>query len=140
MSHMTVMETLFTELDCLLAALQKVQTRTGPWTKNKIEIHDKPVDLYGYDGQLRPQKGNLVIRRQWVGSASNDLAFTKNKTTGCYDAVISDYDRNYYNSKWMDGLKQGYATEVAKKYAPAGYSLQETTVGENIHMVYVRNY
>lgn len=108
MSHMAVTRTVFTDRELLIAALEKQGFR-----RNQIEVHDRPVTLYGYDGRPRPEKGEIVVRRQFVGSASNDLAFRRG-ADGAYVAIISDYDRNtQYGRKWQHGLAEHYMTGKA---------------------------
>jgi hypothetical protein len=83
----------------LIAALEE---RCPHW-KGKIEVHDTPQVMYGYDGELRPTTAELIIRRHDVGSGSNDLGFAKQKD-GTYSAVISDYDRKRYSAAWLQDL------------------------------------
>ena len=80
-THLTPM----IEQDCLLAALADVGI-----SRQKVEVHAQPVALVGYEGQQRQQSAHLVIRRQHIGSASNDLGFLFSPTG--YKAIISDYD------------------------------------------------
>lgn len=65
-----------------------------------------PVNLHGYMGDTRKQKANVVVPRQYVGGAANDLgwALGPDKTT----EFISDYDKGYYNEDWQTDLKDQY--------------------------------
>ena len=38
--------------------------------ESQIEIHEQAVPLYGYQGDVRPQKAHIVIRRQRIGSGA----------------------------------------------------------------------
>lgn len=87
------------------------------WTKEMIEVHDTPANLVGYRGDTRAQKANIIIRRQYVGSASNDLGFLYNEETGAYDVIVSDYDSGQYNQRWLDNMGLQYGQEVVKDIA-----------------------
>ena len=69
--------------------------------------HNLP--LYGYQGDLRPQTADIVIRRKEVGSASNDAGFIWNSATKNYTQIISEFDAG-----------QGRLTTkmIKKAYAP----------------------
>ena len=56
----------------------------------QIEVHDQPVALYGYQGDVRPQKAHIVIRRQHVGSGANDVGWER-QADGTYRARISEF-------------------------------------------------
>jgi hypothetical protein len=49
------------------------------------------LPLYGYEGDRRAETAELVVRRQHLGRASNDLGFRR--TSGGFVPVISEYDR-----------------------------------------------
>ena len=67
-------------------------------------------------GKMRPQKANIIIRRQNVGSASNDMGFVK-KADGTYDIIVDQYSQTSlkYDQSWLGKLKQAYAASVATK-------------------------
>ena len=54
MSHFTVVEIEATDAACLIDALEVLGY------KGKIEVHDRPVTLIGYDGQPRLLDGQEV--------------------------------------------------------------------------------
>jgi hypothetical protein len=112
MSHYTEVVTEFTDVDCLVKALEVLKPR---W-KGIIEVHQTAQSLYGYTGDVRPQKAHVIIRKQYVGGSSNDIGFER-QTDGSYKAIISDYDRNslQYNDEWLGKLKQGYNAEKIVK-------------------------
>lgn len=89
------------------AALVDALMETGNWTVEQIEVHHEPQNLFGYRGDERAEKAHIIIRRKYVGSASNDLGFIK-KEDGTYEVVISEYDSNKYGSKWIGKLKSNY--------------------------------
>lgn len=64
-----------------------------------VEVHHEPVNLFGYKGDIRDEKAEIICRRGFVsnylgGGASNDAGFTLKD--GCFEAIISDYD----NGRW----------------------------------------
>lgn len=104
----------------------KALKRVG-FTDAQIEVHDKSTNLYGYRGDKRPDKANVIIRRKNVGCASNDLGFELQED-GTYRAIISDYDKRRYNDQWMARVNQGYAVEQAKSaFQTNGWDVTETT-------------
>ena len=49
------------------------------------------LPLYGYRGDRRPETAGLVVRREHIGSASNDLGFAR--SADGYFPIISDFDQ-----------------------------------------------
>jgi hypothetical protein len=96
--------------DCLLAALLEVG-----FGRAQIEVHNAPVNLVGYEGAGRSQKAEIVIRRQHVGPASNDIGFHLTPTG--YTAIISDFDRQQYGPEWIKGLCASYQEHEKRKIA-----------------------
>lgn len=92
--------------------------------RDQIEIHDEPVALYGYQGDLRPQQANIVIRRQHIGPAANDVGWER-MFDGTYRAWISEYDgRHRFNAAMQGRIKQEYAfTAVATQQQAMGRSV-----------------
>ncbi|HEY3954935.1 MAG TPA: hypothetical protein VGM53_16300 [Streptosporangiaceae bacterium] len=70
MSHFTTMTTQLTDTDALRAALADLGY-------GKIEVHDQPQQLYGYLGGKRADRANVIIRREHIGRASNDIGFLR---------------------------------------------------------------
>lgn len=64
--------------------------------------------MYGYKGDKREQIAEVIIRKKYIGSSSNDIGF-KLQEDGTYEAIISEFDKNKYNEKWLDSLSQRYA-------------------------------
>jgi hypothetical protein len=76
MSHFTVVEIEATDASCLIEALEALGY------KSKIEVHDRPVTLIGYDGRPRLLDGRevraeIAIRRQHLWEAANDIGFAR---------------------------------------------------------------
>jgi hypothetical protein len=121
MSHYSEVVIEMTDTGCLVAALERLGF------KGKVEVHSEAQPLYGYLGDVRSQKAHVIIRRQHVGSAANDLGFER-QADGKYRAFISDFDRsdNGYNDAWLGRLKQAYGVEKAKVEArKKGYLVTE---------------
>lgn len=142
MSHYLDCQTEFRDQDVLIEALLKVgRARTGGvWCKSTIEVHDKPTNLFGFQGDVRPDKANIIIRRQNVGGMSNDIGFRKEEN-GTYTAVISDYDRYAYNDGWMSKLKQEYANaKLKKEYKRKGLHTKEERKADGTIRLTVRGF
>jgi hypothetical protein len=135
MSQFVRCKTVIRDPQCLVAALLKL----GRWAEEQIEVHSAPVPLFGYQGDQRTETAEIIIRRQYVGLASNDLGFKK-AIDGTYQAVISEYDgRHGYDQKWLTGVVDGYNRErIVKECQLAGYSYQvETRNGEEHVIAYI---
>ena len=124
MSHYTEVKTIFKDRYCLVKALEAV------YGKGSVEIHTQGAALIGYRGDDRSKTSganyappcNVIVRRQKIGQASNDIGFRWND--GRFDAYVSEYDAGAFKNK---GLEQKYATLVVKKQAAIlGYTVQET--------------
>ena len=107
MSHYTECKTSFKSKTMLVKALIEVGFR-----ENQIELHEEAVNLYGYQGDMRKQKANVVIRRQNVGTASNDIGFAR-QADGTYKAMISEYDQHTYGKAWINKLKCAYTKHLS---------------------------
>jgi hypothetical protein len=121
MSHYSEVAIELTDEGCLVAALGRLGF-TG-----KVEVHKEAQALYGYQGDMRPQKAHIIIRRQHVGRAANDLGFER-QADGSYRAWVSEYDQKYnkYDDAWLGRLKQAYGIEKVRKEAKKkGYRVSE---------------
>jgi hypothetical protein len=159
-AYMTLL-TPMTDQECLLAALADLG-----FGLSKVEIHETPVSLVGYRGDQRAQTAHIVIRRQHVGSASNDVGFLASPMG--YQAFVSGYDHPRFGSGWLTQLNNRYQTRWAEKQEriaaeerrrleeerqrvveaqrkavherakKMGYQVQETREGEAIRLVLVK--
>jgi len=88
MSHYATLQTEFRYRNCLIKALEDV------YGVGNVEIYenDDPARLYGYQGDLRPEIANIIVRRKFVGRAANDLGFMYDRKTKTYKTIISEYD------------------------------------------------
>lgn len=108
MSAYLTLLTPMTDQECLLAALVDLG-----FDKAKVEVHATPVQLVGYQGDRRSQTANIVIRRQHVGAASNDVGFLS--TTTGYQALVSGYDHPRFGAGWITQLSQRYQAHADAK-------------------------
>jgi hypothetical protein len=110
MSHFVECRTEFRDPQALVAALVECG-----FHESQIEIHDQAVPLFGYQGDERPQKAHIVIRRQHVSQAANDVGWER-QTDGTYRAWISEYDgRHRFNAQMQNRIKQEYAYQVVSR-------------------------
>lgn len=109
MSAYLTLLTPMTDQECLLSALVDLG-----FDQAKVEVHATPVQLVGYAGDRRGQTANIVVRRQHVGAASNDVGFLA--TAIGYQALVSGYDHPRFGAGWITQLSQRYQVhEGAKK-------------------------
>jgi len=101
--------TVFEDKDSLVKGLGE-----NGYGLNTVEVHDIPQTLFDYCGYPRPQKAHIILRRQFVGGAANDIGFLKN-TDGTYTAIISEYDSMRHNTAWITNLTKSYAKHALIK-------------------------
>lgn len=105
---MTFTDTAFKDRECLLNALSECGYET-------VE-EGASLSLYGYQGDKRAETAQIVVRRNFIGSASNDLGFQK--TENGYVPVISEYDQRYMmQGKFIANLRTNYNLKSAEKLA-----------------------
>ena len=109
MSAYHTQKTQYKDKDCLIAALKEQGYGT-------VEDHEIAQHLVGYHSDVRPEKANIIVRRQYISSAANDLGFVKEEN-GTYSAIVSSYDSGKHNSEWYLGLKRAYVERVDIKTA-----------------------
>jgi hypothetical protein len=129
-SHFTRLKTRLTDKAALVQALADVGYKL-------VEIHDTPQTLYGYRGDKRAELAEVIVRRKYVGPASNDLGFRRT-ADGSFEAIISAFDRRKHSQTWLDRLTQRYAYHVARaKLQEQGFDLvsEETAKDGRIHLV-----
>ncbi len=107
MSHYVECTPGFKDREALIEALVAVG-----FDRCQIETHEEAVPLFGYQGDQRPQKAHIIIRRQHVGVAANDVGWERTPD-GSYRAWISEYDdRHRFNPEMQNRIKQEYAYQV----------------------------
>jgi hypothetical protein len=119
MSVYKEIRTEFRNRESLLAAFKElgIPVETSP---------GNTIGLYGYHNDLRPEKASVVVRRQHVGSASNDLGFAWDAENNVFKAIISEYDTHAGGRDIVNRLKQPYAKQEINRQAKArGYMVHE---------------
>jgi hypothetical protein len=118
MSHFTCIKTQIKSRDALVKALADVGFKT-------VEVHEAAQPLYGYQGDVRPETSEVIIRRQHIGQWSNDIGF-KCQDDGTFEAIISEYDRSQYSQAWLNHLTQRYGYHTLMATAPEqGFTIEE---------------
>lgn len=133
MSKYATFQTTIKDAALLVAALKAMGFKT--------ECHDEPVSLYGFAGDIRPEKGNVIIRRKDTGiGASNDIGFLRQED-GTYRAIISGYDRGAkFNDAWLASLSQNYGVERAlaianqRGHVLVGRETIKTATGQRVQL------
>lgn len=142
MSHFVECDTQFRDRQALIAAL----VRCG-FEASQIEVHEEEVSLFGYQGDVRPQKAHVVIRRQHIGTGANDAGWQR-QPDGTYRAWISEFDCGKgqyahrmdtarFSAAVQDRIKQEYAFEViARQQRAKGRSVtRQRLAGGEIEVV-----
>lgn len=109
MSHFTRVRTQLRDPRLLVEALGAVGYR-------QVEVHATPQTLYGYQGDPRAERAEVVVRREHIGRASNDIGFAR-RADGSYEAIISSYDRGRHSEAWLAELAQAYGRVATLRYA-----------------------
>ncbi len=99
-------DVLFTDRKLLLAALADL----GYGTVEEGE----GLPLFGYRGDQRPETAEIVVRRGHLGSASNDLGFTR--TPQGYVPLVSEYDQQtLQGGRFLVKLRTAYSEHVVEE-------------------------
>ncbi len=114
MSHYVECKPGFKDREALIEALVAVG-----FGRDQIEVYEQAAPLYGYRGDERPQRAHIVIRREHVGPAANDVGWER-LPDGTYRAWISEYDaRHRFDPALQDRIKQEYAVAAVTRQARA---------------------
>ncbi len=98
------------------------------------DVHETPVALVGYAGDMRNQKAEIVVSKKEINKnftgASNDLGFTWNEEEGAYDMICSEYDER---AKIPQRIMQSYAVMVIQKAAEANnFTVKQSVDSKNL--------
>ena len=126
MSHFVEVKTEYKDQKCLALALKEIF--------GNVEVCEQPKALIGWHGDDRSKlvsdnpnyapACHLIVRRKFIGSASNDIGF-RHSGDGKWSAYISAFDKTD-NSVRIGQIAQQYAKQVTIKTAKIkGYSVQE---------------
>ncbi|HEU5334039.1 MAG TPA: hypothetical protein VFU73_14770 [Actinocrinis sp.] len=97
-----------TDPECVVKALADMG-----YPAKKVEVHDTPVPLVGFDRSAAGSVANIVIRRKYVGRLSNDIGFLRTATG--YRIFISDYDQHRFGPAWQAQLQLRYIAHSLAK-------------------------
>jgi hypothetical protein len=123
MSHYTVLETQIADARLLAEAL-------GDMGFLDVEVHREPQALYGYLGDRRAERAEVIVRRDYIGAGSNDIGFAR-QPDGSFQAIVSDFDRGTYDEAWIGRLTQRYAYRAAREtLAAQDFDLVEEQVDQ----------
>jgi hypothetical protein len=121
MSHFTTIKTQLRDVESLVQALADVGFK-------QVERHETAQHLYGFQGDVRSQTAEVIIRRQCISGASNDIGF-KRQPNGSFEAIISEYDRHRYNEQWINQVTQRYGLHQLRTTASAeGFAIEQEEV------------
>lgn len=107
MSHFTTLRTKITDVQALVAALNDVG-------QPRVHVYDEPRHLRGFLGDVRPQTAEVIIAKEDIGPASNDIGF-KQQPDGSFTAIVSEFDRSRYSLAWLHRLTQRHAYHLSKR-------------------------
>lgn len=124
MSHFTTMTTQITDPDALRSALADVGY-------SDVEIHEEARPLFGYLGDMRADRAHVIVRRRYIGRASNDIGFRR-EPDGHFLAVISEFDRRVHDDAWLGRVSARHAYHATSAtLAEQGFHLADETVEED---------
>jgi hypothetical protein len=109
MSHFSTIKTQFKDRECLVEALKTFGFMP--------QVHEKPQHLYGWVGDRREQKAHIIVTRQQIGGAANDLGFLFDGEQ--YQTLISDYDQANGYAKAGTGLGPTFLAKLNQQYCKA---------------------
>lgn len=108
MSAYIQLATPMTDVECLVDAIADVG-----FARAVVEVHEEAVSLVGYEGAARVQHAHVIIRRQHIGSASNDIGFVRTPTG--LRLIVSDFDRTRFDAMWLARLSEQYELHRKEK-------------------------
>ena len=95
------------------------------------------LPLYGYQGDRRPETAELVVRRRYLGSASNDRGFAR--TPAGFVPIISEYDqRVLHGGQLLTKLRTAYSERVVEAVTRQLHGTARRTVEGSVIKVKVR--
>lgn len=127
--YLTYPDLVFKDRRLLIAALADLGYE-------RIEEGER-LPLFGYRGDQRPETAEIVVRRQYVGSASNDLGFTR--TEHGYVPIVSDYDqRTLHGGRFLVKLRTAYSERVVEEVRRRLHGTAHRTVEGSLVKIRVR--
>jgi len=104
--YLTFTDVVFKDRRLLLAALADV---------GYAEVEEgEALPLFGYRGDRRPETAEIVIRRQHIGSLSNDIGFAH--TSEGYVPIVSEFDQqSLHGGRFLPKLRTAYSERVVEE-------------------------
>ena len=95
------------------------------------------LPLYGYQGDRRPETAEIVVRRRYLGAASNDLGFAR--TPDGYVPIVSEYDqRTLHGGQFLAKLRTAYSEHVVEEVRQRLHGTVRRTVEGGVVKITVR--
>ena len=95
------------------------------------------LSLYGYQGDRRPETAEIVVRRHYLGSASNDVGFAR--TQAGYVPIVSEYDqRALQGGKLLPKLRTAYNERVVEEVRRRVHGTARRVVEGNLVKIKIR--
>ncbi|GAA3260965.1 DUF1257 domain-containing protein [Dactylosporangium siamense] len=133
MSHYTRVRTRMREPKLIAEALANLGLPL-------VEVHDIPQRLIGYRGDTRRSTAEVIVRREHIGLASNDIGFRRTGD-GTFEAVISDYDRQTYDADWLGRVSYQYGRAATLQFAEVGgYAVEEEVDDDGLTRMVLRRH
>ena len=102
----------------------------------QVEVGEK-LALFGYQGDQRAETAEIVVRREHLGRASNDLGFVR--TDQGYVPVISEYDQStLHNGRFLVKLRTAYSERVVEQVKKRLHGTAHRTVEGSVVKIRVR--
>ena len=95
------------------------------------------LPLYGYEGDQRRETAEIVVRRRYLGAASNDVGFAR--TAEGYVPVVSEYDqRALHGGQFLVKLRTAYSERVVEEVRRRLHGTARRTVEGGVVRITVR--
>jgi hypothetical protein len=95
------------------------------------------LPLYGYQGDRRSETAQIVVRRCYVGVASNDLGFAR--TPDGYVPIVSEYDQHaLHGGQFLAKLRTAYSEQVVEEVRRRLHGTVRRTVEGGVVKITVR--
>ena len=128
--YLTFPEVLFKDRRLLLAALADLGY--------SVVEEGEALPLFGYQADRRPETAEIVVRRQYVGSASNDLGFARTELG--YVPIVSEYDlRALQGGQFLPRLRTLYSERVVEEVRNRLHGTTRRTVEGSVVKIKVRS-
>jgi hypothetical protein len=92
-------------------------------------VYKEKHNLTGYQGDTRAETAEIIVPKQQISNASNDLGFSFDEESREYTMICSDYDAH---KGVADKVKQAYAlVAIQAALKKHKFSINSETVNEN---------